>query len=92
MKALAIIFLLIGLLALFIAADLHWGFIPLGLKGPEEGLIVGSIAFVIGIVSSLFAAVFAFVAWRRRGTTRSPGFLLCCAGALLLGFVLVFIL
>jgi FtsH-binding integral membrane protein len=90
-KLLATMFSLFGVLALIITASCRWGFINPQLHGPEEGLIVGSLAFFAGAVASILATVFAFIASRRPNSAKGSGLLLGCGGVLLLGFVIVLI-
>jgi hypothetical protein len=92
MKALAIICSLVALLGLFITADCRWGFAPLPLRGPEAGLIVGSLAFFAGLIASVLATLFAFVALRRSTSRRGSAFLLGCGCILLLSFAVVFVI
>jgi hypothetical protein len=92
MKALAIICSLAASLGLFITADCRWGFAPLPLRGPEAGLIVGSLAFFAGLVASILATLFAFVALCRSTNRRGPAFLLGCGCTLLLGLAVFFVI
>ena len=49
MRILAGILSVIGLLLLFLFADLRWGFVPLHLVGLESGLSVASMACCAGL-------------------------------------------
>jgi len=91
MKALAIIFFVVGLVAFFVTADCRWGFVPLQLQGPEAGLIVGALALFLGLLASLLASLFAFIALQGAKATKGPRILLGSSCLLLLGFVIVLV-
>ena len=90
MRITVIIFLLVALLGLVVTADCRWGFIPLPLRGPEAGLIVGALAFFVGLIASLLAVVVAFVALRR-SHAKGSGLILGLSCLLLVSFAIVFI-
>jgi len=92
MRILTIIFSLIGLLLLFLVADLRWGFIPLRLVGLESGLIVASLALFAGLATSAAATLFAFLQLRRAADVTSSRWLLAWCCILLLGFGVMFVI
>ena len=91
MRILALILLIIGILLLFVVADLRWDFVSLHLVGLESGLIVASMALFAGLAASTTATLLAFLNLRRAAGAASSRWLLVWCCALLLGFAAVFV-
>ena len=89
MRIPAVILSVVGLLLLFVVADLRWGFVRLPVVGFESGLIVASLALFAGIAVSAVATQFAFLQLRRASDSASSRLLLAWCCVLLLGFVLI---
>ncbi len=90
MKALATVFFVLGLVALFAVAEWRWEFVPVPMLRQESEMIIGAWAFSLGLPASLVAALFASIAARRAKVARGQGFLLACC-FLVLGFLVVLV-
>ena len=91
MRALAIIFSLVGFYGLLMLVDVEiYPFMP-GKSGHEDGMIIGAMGLIYGGIASLIALLFAFLHYRRARSARFSRLLLqwCCL--VLLGFILVLI-
>jgi hypothetical protein len=90
MRVLAFILSVVGLLLLFVVADLRWGLVRLPLVGFESGLIVASLALFSGAAVSAAATVCAVFQLRHTPGVASSRWLLAWCCLLTAGFGVVF--
>jgi len=91
MRVVAVILSVVGLLLLFVVADLRWGFVRLPLVGFESGLIIASLALFAGLAVSAAATLFAFLQLRCSAGVTSSRWLLAWCCVLLLGFGVMYV-